>query len=209
MNETITKQIIILASLVTISLPLGSLIIGPLIDRFGRKPISIVTTIPFLISWILIATSKNVETIYAARILAGMAAGKFLYNDKSKFQLFLIAGLTTVALIYVSEISHPKIRPVLLCLNSVFVSFGILLTCILGMFFPWRTIAVIYGGLTVISGLLIFLLPESPRWLITFRSNDFERANKSLLWIYRRYNVSANFVVDYPIKSVFIDRNIN
>lgn len=59
----------------TISLPFGSLIIGPLIDRFGRKPISIVTTIPFLISWILIATSKNVETIYVARILAGMAAG--------------------------------------------------------------------------------------------------------------------------------------
>lgn len=76
------KEIIkkISASLVTISLPLGSLIIGPLIDRFGRKPIAIVTTIPFLISWILISTSNNVETIYVARILAGMGGGNFLFE---------------------------------------------------------------------------------------------------------------------------------
>lgn len=71
----------------TISLPLGSLIIGPLIDRFGRKPIAIVTTIPFLISWILIAASTNVETIYAARILAGMAAGKFLLDNIQNTEL--------------------------------------------------------------------------------------------------------------------------
>ncbi|KAG4070083.1 hypothetical protein HA402_013743 [Bradysia odoriphaga] len=161
-----------IASLVTISLPIGSLIVGPLIDRFGRKPIAILTTIPFLISWILIATSKNVGTIYAARILAGMAA-----------------GLTTVALIYVSEITHPKIRPVLLCLNSVYVSLGILLTCVLGMFFGWRAIAGIYAAITIISGMLMFVLPESPRWLLVFRPNNFERTNKSLRWIYRRYDM--------------------
>lgn len=118
---------------------------------------------------------------------------------EARSQLFLIAGLTTVALIYVSEISHPKIRPVLLCLNSVFVSLGILVTCGLGMFFGWRTIAVIYGVLTVVSFLLIFLLPESPRWLITFHSNDFERTNKSLQWFYRRYDVSRDKVYLFSV----------
>lgn len=161
--------------------------------RFGRRPIAIVTTVPFLISWILIATSKNVETIYAARILAGMAAGLLDIMKNTNLNL-LISGLTTVALIYVSEISHPQIRPVLLCLNSVFVSLGILLTCILGLFFDWRTIAVIFGVLTVISCLLIFLIPESPRWLITFHPTDFERTNRSLQWIYRRYDVSIAFL---------------
>lgn len=84
-NETFT------ASLVTISLPIGSLIVGPLIDRFGRKPIAIVTTIPFLISWILIATSKNVETIYAARILAGIGAGiYFILSMLCNKSIFII-----------------------------------------------------------------------------------------------------------------------
>lgn len=127
--------------------------------------------------------------------------------------LIISTGLTTVALIYVSEITHPKIRPVLLCLNSVCVSLGILLTCVLGMFFGWRAIAGIYAAITVscgllkcfnfklisnfhkvFSGLVMFLMPESPRWLLTFRPNNFERTNKSLRWIYRRYDVSEDFL---------------
>lgn len=167
---------LIIASLVTISLPIGSLIIGPLIDKFGRKPISVLATVPFLIGWTLVATATNVQMLYIARLLCG-AAG----------------GLTTVSIIYVSEITDVKLRSTLLCLNSVYVSFGILLTCIFGMFYNWRTISYIYVSLTIISFLLLLFIPESPRWLVIYRPNEFLATNKALRWIYRRHDVSFHF----------------
>lgn len=111
--------------------------------------------------------------IYVARLLCG-AAG----------------GLTTVSLIYVSEISDPKLRPTLLCLNSVYVSFGILITCIFGMFYNWRTISYIYVSITVVSFLLLLFIPESPRWLVTYRPNEYAATEKAVRWIYRRNDVS-------------------
>lgn len=162
-----------LASLVTISLPIGSLIIGPLIDRFGRKRIASLATIPFLIGWILVAAAQNLTMIYIARILCGIGA-----------------GLSTLSIIYVSEISDAHIRPALLCLNSVYVSMGILLTSALGMIFEWRFIAVIFVGITLASSILLMFIPESPHWLHTFRPKEELPMIKSMKWIYRREPVS-------------------
>lgn len=152
------------------------MIIGPLIDKFGRKNIASLSTIPFLIGWILVATAQNLTMIYVARILCGIGA-----------------GLSTLAIVYVSEISDPHIRPALLCLNSVYVSLGILLTSVFGMFFEWRFIAVIFVGITLASSLLLLFIPESPRWLLAFRPDEEHRFNSSMKWIYRREPVSIHF----------------
>lgn len=99
----------------TLSLPIGSLATGPLMDKFGRKVMCMVTTLPFIASWLIQANAKNVWHIYVARIVAGFSG-----------------GLSTVALVYASEITHPAYRSMLLNLSSVFCTFGILLTCLFG-----------------------------------------------------------------------------
>lgn len=114
-----------------ISLPVGSLLAGPLMDRFGRKPICILTCVPSILSWLLIIFAPSLPQIYTGRIIAGISA-----------------GMSSVSVVYVLEITHPKIRGMMLCLNSVFVSLGILLVCILALLLDWRKIAMVFTALT-------------------------------------------------------------
>ncbi|KAK9754058.1 Sugar transporter [Popillia japonica] len=179
-----------IASIVTLALPPGALAVGPLMDKFGRKKVCMLTSLPFMCSWILQSRSTEVWHMYLARILAGIAA-----------------GLSTVSTVYVSEIAHPNFRPMLLSLNSVFVSpmllslnsvfvsFGILITCVFGALFDWRTMALIYCGISAFSFCALFFVPESPHWLVSFK-NDTSSAAKSLKWTYPK---QAVFEAQYDI----------
>lgn len=155
-----------IASLVTIALPVGALTAGVLMDRYGRKRMCMITTLPFIVAWLLQANAKTAWQIYIARIIAGVSG-----------------GLSTVSLVYVSEITHPNFRPMLLSLNSVFVSLGILITCVFGLWFQWRVMAMIYCTMALVSLVLLWFLPESPHWLVTFK-NETHSAAKSLRWLY-------------------------
>lgn len=103
----------------------------------------------------------------------------------------LSAGLSTVALVYVSEVTNPQIRPMLLCLNSVFVSFGILLTCVLAQWFSWRGMAVWFGVLAASSFVVLWLLPESPHWLASYKQNKVDSLEKAVRWFNRHPQVMS------------------
>jgi MFS family permease len=103
----------------------------------------------------------------------------------------LSAGLSTVALVYVSEVSNPEIRPMLLCLNSVFVSFGILLTCVLAQWFFWRGIAVWFAVLAALSFVALWFLPESPHWLASYRKKDRGSIEAAVRWLNRHPQVRS------------------
>lgn len=143
-------------------------------DSFGRKTMALVTCVPFMLSWSLVALATSVEHIYLARIVAGISA-----------------GFTTVSLIYVCEIAHPTFRPMLLSFNSVFVSLGILLTSVCGLFFDWRTIAVINAAASVISFLLILFVPESYHWLLHFKAERTAEAERAIARIYKSKMVNC------------------
>ncbi|XP_015116781.1 facilitated trehalose transporter Tret1-2 homolog [Diachasma alloeum] len=151
-----------IASLVTISLPLGSLLSGPLVDRFGRKTVCIMTCVPSTLSWLLLTFSHSLAIIYTARVIAGISA-----------------GMSTASIVYVIEITHPNIRAMMLCLNSVFVSLGILITCVLALFLNWRKIAMVFTALNTSFLFLLFIIPESPYWLICFDNQSDQSTDES------------------------------
>lgn len=120
-------------------------------DKFGRRLICFISCIPCIISWILLIQANSVDMIYASRIISGMGA-----------------GLTSVALVYTAEISHPHVRPMLLTFNSIYVAFGILIVCCFGSFLTWYGMAIVFLVMNCITFCSLFYIPESPLWLLTF-----------------------------------------
>jgi MFS family permease len=65
-----------LASIVTISIALGALVCGSLMDRLGRVRLATFICVPFTLAWLLIVLSRNLLMIYAARVLSGFCGGE-------------------------------------------------------------------------------------------------------------------------------------
>ena len=76
------------------SATIGSRASGFIADRFGRRTLMMLSQLPFLLSWILIAVARNVWYIHISRVLSGLADG----------------AVYAIAPVYLAEISHPSLR---------------------------------------------------------------------------------------------------
>ncbi|XP_070491984.1 glucose transporter GlcP-like [Chironomus tepperi] len=175
-----TKTASIIGSIWSISLPFGAISSGFLMDRFGRRKIGLFLCVPFFLAWILVSMSQSLTQIYLARILAGICC-----------------GLTAVSVVYSAEISYKTFRSSLLCMNSVWVSFGIFSTYLLNYFhLNWRLIGWIYAGVSLLSMALILIVPESPHWILYFNDKlsdeqKFSQLKSCVAWIYRSPKIAS------------------
>lgn len=77
-----------------------------------------------------------------------------------------------MGLVYVSEISHSSYKQLLLSLNSVFFSVGILVATSLAHL-DWNVVNALFVALTIVNMVLITIcMPESPVWLMKFKSSE-------------------------------------
>lgn len=93
--------------------------------------------------------------------------------------------MTSVGLVYVSEISHSSYKQLFLTLNSVFFSGGVLLsTSTLRL--QWNVINFTFILLIAANMALILLfVPESPIWLLRFKdSGHIAKAKTAVKRIY-------------------------
>jgi sugar porter (SP) family MFS transporter len=161
----------------------GALLSGTLSDRWGRKPMLILSAAIFILSSIGIALTATFKAFVAWRILGGMAIGL----------------ASTVSPMYISEIAPANIRGVLVAINQLTIVVGVLAAqfvnwCI-GHGVPaglsgdqlaaswygqtaWRWM---FGACAVPSGLFFLtslFVPESPRWLV--KAGVAEKARRIL-----------------------------
>ncbi|XP_069699243.1 facilitated trehalose transporter Tret1-2 homolog isoform X2 [Periplaneta americana] len=148
-----------IASLASISTPIGCLLTGVLLDRLGRKRTLMLINTPALLGWLIIATASHSENLflyqlYAGRLLTGLATGMS----------------SSPATVYVSEVADKALRGMLVTWASIGISLGILVVYVLGSIFQenWRLVAGISAGFPLTSIIAVwFLLPESPVWLMS------------------------------------------
>ncbi|XP_044732682.1 facilitated trehalose transporter Tret1-like [Chrysoperla carnea] len=128
----------------------GSLIGAILADYLGRKKSILITTLPYLSSWLLIAYGKDIKTLLTAKFLVGIADG-ITY---------------TILPMYVGEIAEDDIRGKLgNCMTVMFDSGSLFLYSVA----PWisiQSMAQIGSIFPIILCILIIFMPETPYYLL-------------------------------------------
>ncbi|KAF2600749.1 hypothetical protein F2Q68_00009035 [Brassica cretica] len=118
-----------------------------------------IAAIPNIIGWLCISFAKDTSFLYMGRLLEGFGVGIISYTVP----------------VYIAEIAPQNMRGGLGSVNQLSVTIGIMLAYLLGLFVPWRILAVLgtLPCIVLIPGL--FFIPESPRWLAKMgMTDDFE-----------------------------------
>ena len=149
----------------------GTLLAGPLGDRFGRRCLISTASIIFIFAVSLVLIAKTFLIILIARLLLGIGV-----------------GVIAVAVpLYVAEIVPSKDRGKYVTFFQLLLTFGILLAYFVDLFFTpsgnWRAMFAVVLIPAIILLLGVYLLPETPRWLIA--NNQMEKARHILLKIRR------------------------
>jgi len=144
----------------------GNLAAGPLSDRYGRRSVLLFAAILFLASSLTAASSASFLVFVAARICGGLGVG--------------MAILT--APVYIAEIAPAHSRGGLVSLNQLMIVIGISASFFSNYFLlslgaaSWRWMLGVQAVPAILYFLLLTMVPESPRWLLTKGREEGARA---------------------------------
>ncbi|KAF8411174.1 hypothetical protein HHK36_003717 [Tetracentron sinense] len=148
----------------------GSLAGGRTSDSIGRKWTMALAAIVFQTGAAIMTLAPSFQVLMAGRLLAGVGIG---------------FGVM-IAPVYIAEISPTIARGSLTSFPEIFINLGILLGYISNYAFSgfsshinWRIMLAVGILPSVFIGFALFIIPESPRWLVM--QNRIEEARSVLL----------------------------
>jgi sugar porter (SP) family MFS transporter len=135
----------------------GNLAAGSLSDRLGRRSVLLLTAVLFLASALTAALSTRFPVFVAARICGGLAVGAAIL----------------IAPVYIAEIAPARSRGSLVSLNQLMIVIGISVSFFSNYFLlplgmnSWRWMLGVQAVPATLYFVLLTLVPESPRWLLS------------------------------------------
>jgi len=182
-------------SITSLSALVSSLVAGSISDLIGRKPTIFFCALVFVVGALWQALSPTVTQIVIGRWIVGLGVG---------------CGSTIIPM-YITELSPTHLRPQLITMNAVFITFGQVIANLVGLAFShtesgWRQMFAIGALPAAIQILLLFALPESPRYLAS--KGKREQASLILTKVYgfKQDDSKTGRVVDNILRG--IDRSI-
>ncbi len=133
---------------------LGALSAGPCATKYGRLLTMRLATIFFTLGPVLEALAPSIWVMSVGRFLSGVGAG---------------AAIVVVP-IYIAEVAPPTEKGLFGALTQIMINVGILIAQLLGYFLSkgslWRIVLAVAGGIGLLQMAGLFLVPESPKWLV-------------------------------------------
>ncbi|CAG9854457.1 unnamed protein product [Phyllotreta striolata] len=162
-----TGEKALIASILILVAPLASVFCGVIMDKIGRINTIKTAMVPAVVGWCLTALAKNTTVLITGRALVGIAS----------------AFGTSPAIVYIAEISNPKMRMSFLQLCPTYVALGMIFIYLGGWFMHWRLLAWVSNVFAILPCLAVFFIPESPMWLIM--KGRVKEAKNSLNWLHK------------------------
>ncbi|MFX1311808.1 MAG: MFS transporter [Promethearchaeota archaeon] len=176
-------QVGLVVALFSISQLFASPITGKLSDRFGRKPILIVSQISTFIGFLLLGFADVVWLLIAARLIDG-----------------LIGSNMTVSQAYISDVSEPQNRTKVYGYSSAVFGAGLIFGPVIGgtlSIFSYSTPMFFAAGVCLISIILVIIfLPES----LESKAEKFQLKFNDIIPI----NEAKRFLKDSTIRNLIL-----
>jgi len=134
---------------------LGAAVAGRMTDKWGRKRILIGVALVFALTSVWSAAANNLTMLVLARIAGGLAVG----------------AASTVAPMYISEVSPAKYRGSLVSMYQLFIVTGILISYMINYMLHdigennWRWMFASGAIPSVLFLIMLFFVSETPRFL--------------------------------------------
>jgi len=146
----------------------GVLLVGPLSDRFGRRPALLLSAAMFFASAIGTALPGTISVFILFRILGGVGIG--------------IASISTP--MYIAEVTPAQIRGRMVAVNQIAIVVGLAATSLVNYLIAqrgdqawlissgWRWMFATGVAPATVFALVLLPIPESPRWLVEMGRDD-------------------------------------